>query len=70
MELVEIDAIEPEQAQRCLAGGAKVAGAAVGCPAGQLSRGWLAAGADAFVAAFGSDEKAVVGKESLGDELL
>jgi hypothetical protein len=39
VELVEIDAIEPEPAQRCLAGGAKVVGAAVGRPADQLSRG-------------------------------
>ena len=28
VELVEIDAIEPEPAQRCLAGGAKMVGAA------------------------------------------
>src|SRR5580693_6680922 len=39
VELVEINAIEPESAQRCLAGGAKMAGAAVGRPADQLSRG-------------------------------
>ena len=39
VELVEIDAIEAEPAQGCLAGGAKVVGAAVGRPAGQLSGG-------------------------------
>jgi hypothetical protein len=70
VELVEIDAIESKPAQRCLAGGAKVAGAAVGRPAGQLAPGRPAAGAGAFVAAFGSDEETVVGKESFGDELL
>ena len=39
VELVEIDEIEPEPAQRCLAGGAKMVGAAAGRPADQLSRG-------------------------------
>jgi hypothetical protein len=39
VELVEIDAIEAKSAQRRLASGAKVAGTAVGRPAGQLSRG-------------------------------
>ena len=38
VELVEIDAIEPEAAQRCLAGAATMVGAAVGRPAEQLSR--------------------------------
>jgi hypothetical protein len=39
VQLVEIDAIESKPAQRCLAGRAKVGGAAVGRPADQLSRG-------------------------------
>jgi hypothetical protein len=70
MQLVEVDAIEPEPAQRRFAGGAKVAGAAVGRPPDQFPSGIPAAGACAFVAALGRDKQAVVREESFGDELL
>lgn len=70
VQLVEVDAVESKPVQRRFAGGAKVVGAPVRRPAGQLSCGRPAAGACAFVAAFGSDEQAVVGREGFGDEFL
>jgi hypothetical protein len=70
MELVEIDAIDSKPAQRVFAGGAQVVGAAVGRPADQPPGGRFAAGAGAFVAAFGRDQEVVVGEERFGDELF
>jgi hypothetical protein len=70
MQLVEVDAIEAEAAQRRFTGRAKVARAAVGRPPGQFPFGIPAAGARALVAALGRDEQAVVREESFSDELL
>ncbi len=70
VQLVELDAIQFKPAQRRLAGGPQVIGAAVGRPPNQPAAGEPAAGPGAFVAALGRDEKAVIGREGFGDELL
>jgi hypothetical protein len=70
VQLVQLDAVEFKPAQRRLAGGPQVVGAAVGRPPDQLAPGRPAAGPGAFVAALGRDKNAVVGRESFGDELL
>jgi hypothetical protein len=61
VQLVEIDAVELEPAQRCLAGGAEMSGAAVGGPARQLAAFRQAARSAAFVAALGRNEEAGIG---------